>query len=57
MTIIEELGNPSDEKSQDLLVLDTMEIIDPAVARTVCNTKYWSASFDSFTKECLIDRT
>ena len=35
VTVIEELGNPFKEESQDLLVFDTKEITDPAVVTTV----------------------
>ena len=35
VAVIEELGNPFEEDSQDLLVLDTKEIADPAVIETV----------------------
>ena len=35
VAVIEELGNPFEEGSQDLLVLDTKEIADPAVIETV----------------------
>ena len=31
VAVIKELGNPFEEDSQDLLVLDTKEIADPAV--------------------------
>jgi len=33
----EELGNSLEEKNQDLLVLDTKEIVDSAVVHTICN--------------------
>ena len=56
--VIEELGNPFEEKSQDLLVLDTKEIADSAVVNTIFNAKYIGQDqFKAFTKECLIDRT
>ena len=35
ITVFEELGNPFEEKSQDLLVLDTREIADSAVVNTI----------------------
>ena len=58
VTVVEELGNPFEEKSQDLLVLDTKEIADPAVVKTVSNAKcIGHDQFDAFTKERLIDRT
>jgi len=39
ITVFEELGNPFEEKSQNLLVLDTKEIADSAVVHTICNAK------------------
>ena len=52
------MGNPFEEESQDLLVLDTKEIADPAVVKTVRSAKsVGQDQFDAFTKECLIDRT
>ena len=56
--VMEELGNPFKEESQDLLVLDTKEIADPAVLKTVHSAKCIGQNqFDTFTKECLIHRT
>ena len=58
VTVIEELGNPFEEESQDLLVLDTKEIADATVVETVRSVKrIGQEQFDAFTKECLIDRT
>jgi len=58
VTAIEELGNPFEEKSQDLLVLDTKEIAVSAVVNTVYNAKrIGQDQFNAFAKECLIDRT
>ena len=58
LTVIEDMGNPFEEDSQDLLVLDTKEIADPAVVKTVRSAKsVGQDQFDAFTKECLIDRT
>jgi len=58
VTVIEELGNPFEEKSWDLLVLDTKEITDSAVVKTVYNAKcIGQDQYDAFTKECSIDRT
>ena len=39
VTVIEELGNPFEEESQDLLVLDTKEIADATVVETVHSVK------------------
>ena len=56
--VIEDMGNPFEEESQDLLVLDTKEIADPAVVKTVRSAKsVGQDQFDAFTKECLLDRT
>ena len=58
LTVIEDMGNRFEEESQDLLVLDTKEIADPAVVKTVRSAKsVGQDQFDAFTKECLIDRT
>ena len=52
------MGKPFEEESQDLLVLDTKEIADPAVVKTVRSAKsVGQDQFDAFTKECLLDRT
>ena len=58
VTAFEELGNPFEEKSQDLLDLDTKEIADSAVVNVIFNTKQiGQEQFDTFTKECLLNRT
>ena len=58
LTVIEDMGNSFEEESQDLLVLDTKEIADPAVVKTVRSAKsVGQDQFEAFTKECLIDRT
>lgn len=55
---IDEFGNPFEEESQDLLVLDTKEIADPAAVNTVRDAKkIGQKQFDAFAKECLIDRS
>ena len=47
--VMEELGNPFKEESQDLLVLDTKEIADPAVLKTVHSAKCIGQNqFDAF---------
>ena len=52
-----ELGNPFEEESMDLVVLDTKEMAD------LCNwisqkcLKDWRRQFQVFTKECLVERT
>ena len=58
VAVIKELGNPFEEDSQDLLVLDTKEIADPAVIETVSNAKQIGQDqFEAFSKECIVDRT
>ena len=58
VAIIEELGNPFEEDSHDLLVLDTKEIAVPAVIEAVRNAKQIGLDhFEAFTKECIVDRT
>ena len=58
VAVIEELGNPFEEDSQDLLVLDTKEIADHAVIETVRNAKQIGQDqFEAFSKECIVDRT
>ena len=39
VTVIEELVNPLEEESQDLLLLDIKEIADPTAVETVRNAK------------------
>ena len=58
VTVIQELGNPFEEMSQDMLVLDTKEIASPSVVKTV-NTaeQIGQEQFNAFVKECLVDRT
>ena len=58
VSVIEEFGNPFEEESQDLIVLDTKEIADAAVVETVCNAKkIGQDQFDAITKDCIKDRT
>ena len=58
VAVIEELGNPFEEDSQDLLVLDTKEMADSAVIATVRNAKQIGQDqFEAFSKECIEDRT
>ena len=58
VAVIEELGNPFEEDSQDLPVLDTKEIADPAVIETVRNAKQIGQDqFEAFSNECIVDRT
>ena len=51
LTVIQDMGNPFD-------FLDTKEIADPAVVKTVRSAKsVGQDQFEAFTKECLIDQT
>ena len=36
-SVMEELGNPFEEESTDVLVIDNKEIADPAVVETIQN--------------------
>ena len=58
VTVIQELENPFEEMSQDMLVLDTKEIASQSVVKTV-NTaeQIGQEQFNVFVKECLVDRT
>lgn len=56
--VIEDLGNPFMEESGDLLVLDTRDIQDPAVAKTFRGIeKLGQDQFDSYVTQRLIERT
>jgi len=56
--VIEEMGNPFEEESQDLVILDTKNIAGPAAVETVMNAKrIGQEQFQAFTRECLLDRT
>ncbi|KAJ8392755.1 hypothetical protein AAFF_G00072390 [Aldrovandia affinis] len=54
----QEMGNPFEEESQDVVKLDTKEIAGPAAVETVMNAKrIGQEQFEAFTRECLLDRT
>ena len=56
--VIEEMGNPFEEESQDLVILDTKNIAGPAAVETVMNAKrIGQEQFEAFTRKCLLDRT
>ena len=58
VTVIEDLRNPCEKMSQEMIVLDTKEIADPAVLKTVRHAKrIGQEQFDAFTKQCLVDET
>ncbi|CAG2251463.1 unnamed protein product [Mytilus edulis] len=56
--VIDDLGNPFLETSKDLLVLDSKNIVDISVVKTV-NTieSLGQEQFEKYTKERLVDRT
>ena len=52
VSVIEEFGNPFEEESMDLIVLDTKEIAGPAAVETVRNVKkIGQEQFQAFTRE------
>ncbi|KAL8568634.1 hypothetical protein ACOMHN_035086 [Nucella lapillus] len=54
----DEMGNPFEEESQDVVKLDTKEIAGPAAVETVMNAnRIGQEQFEAFTRECLLDRT
>ena len=56
LTVIEEMGNPFEEDSHDLLVLNTKEIADSRVIETVHTAKQIGKTlFEEFSKDSLID--
>jgi len=56
--VIEEMGNPFEEESRDVVILDTKDIAGPAAVETVLNAKrIGQEQFEDFTRQCLLDRT
>ena len=56
--VIEKMGNPFEEESQDLVILDIKNIAGPAAVETVMNAKrIGQEQFEAFTRKCLLDRT
>ena len=56
--VIEAMGNPFEEESQDVVILDTKDIAGPAAVETVMNAKrIGQEQSEAFTRECLLDRT
>ena len=57
--VMEEQGNPFEEESEDyLLVLDSKDIADPSAVEAVKKAqKTGQQQFQTFTKECLMERT
>ena len=56
--VIEELVNPFEEESMDLVVLDTNEIAGSSAVETVRNVmKIGQEQFQAFTRDCMGERT
>ena len=52
ISVLEEMGNPFEEESEDLMVIDTREILSPAAVTTVQTVlKIGQGQFLSFVKE------
>lgn len=55
VAVIENTGNPFLENSEDLMVLDTRDILDASVGETVCNAeKLRKEQYEEFVDERLI---
>ena len=58
VNVMEVLGNPFKEESDDLLVIDSKKNADPlAVEAVKKEQKINQQQFQIFTKECLVERT
>jgi len=58
VSVIEEMSDPFEDESHDIVKLDTKEIAGPAAMKTVMNAKrIGQEQFKAFTRECLFDRT
>ena len=56
--VVESMGNPFQETSEDLIVLDSKDIADPAVVTTVKQVEaLGEAQFQTFVTERLVQRT
>ena len=52
------LGNPFNQASNDMIIRDTKEIVDPSAVTTVQKAHTTGKEqFDAFTKECVMERT
>ena len=57
VSTMEEFGNPFEEESSDLLVLDSKEIVDDAAVYAIQNVRnIGQKQFQTFIKECIVDR-
>ena len=58
INVMEALANPFEEESAGLFVLDRKKIADPSTVDAVKKEhKIGQQQFQTFTKECLVDRT
>jgi len=58
VNVMEDFGNPFEEESQDLLVLDTKEIAPPAAIDALRRAhEVGKLHFDNFVRERLVERT
>ena len=56
--VIEDIGNPFEKESTDLLVLDSKEITDYVSVQTVQHVRtIGQDQFQAFARECLFDRS
>ena len=57
VSVMEELDNPFEEESMDLVVLDTKEMGCPAAVESVRNVKrIGQKQIQAFTRECLVEK-
>ena len=57
-SVIEEMGNPIAENSKDLLVLDSRDLVDPAVIDTLRQIKsLGQEQYDTYVNERLVNQT
>jgi len=58
ITVMEDFGNPFEEDSQDLLVLNTKGIAPYGAVDALCHAhKVGQVQFDNFVRERLVERT
>ena len=56
--VLEDMGNPFMEESEDLLVLDSRDVADPAIVQTVCEIENTGQDrYDKYMTERVIERT
>jgi len=55
---MEELGRPFEEESEEIIGLDSKEIVDPSTVEDLKKAqKISQQQFQVFIKECLVERT